>query len=196
MKPRLILASTSPTRRKIAESIGFKFEVIPSNYKEDMNIKSTPEDLAMTLAFGKAEDVAKNINEGIVIGIDTFVYFEGEIIGKPEDKEDAFRIIKKLSDKTHFIYSGIALIDTRNKNMIKDFEITKVKFRDLNDNEILKYAETGEPMNKSGAYAIQEKGAFLIEKIDGCFYNITGFPINKIISGLKKLNVDISQFIY
>jgi len=189
MKPKIILASGSPTRKKIAKRIGLKFKIIPSNFVEDMSLNLSPEELAMELAYGKAEDVARNLREGIVIGIDTFIYFNGNIIGKPKDKEDAYKILISLSNNVHFIYSGIALIDIKNKKIIKDFEVTKVKFRDLDDYEINKYIDSGEPMNKAGAYAIQEKGDILIERIEGCYLNIAGFPYNKIIKGLKKLGV-------
>jgi len=193
MKTRIILATGSPTRRKIAEKTGLKFEFIPSNYEENMELDLEPEKLVMELAHGKALDVAKNINEGIVIGIDTFIYFNGQIIGKPKDKEDAYKILKALSNKVHLVYTGIAFIDAKEKKVIQDFDITKVKFRDLDEKEIIQYIESGEPMNKAGAYAIQENGDILIERVEGCYLNIVGFPYDKIIKGLKKLDVDVFE---
>jgi len=190
MKQRIILASSSKTRKKILERMGLKFEIIPSNFIEDMNLKLPPEKLAMEIAYGKAEDVSKDLKEGIVIGIDTFVYFNGKVIGKPKNKEDAINILKNFSGNTHLVYSGIVIIDCKNKNSIKDYEVTKVKFRKLSEKEIINYVESGEPLDKAGAYGVQGLGGILAEKFEGCFFNVEGFPISKIIEGLKKLGVD------
>jgi septum formation protein len=193
MKQRIILATGSPTRRKIAERTGLKFDFIPSKYVEDMSLNLPPEELAMELAYGKAEDVAKDLSEGIVLGIDTFAYFNGQVIGKPEDKEDAFKMLKGFSNNVHLVYSGICLIDCKTKKIIKDFDLTRVKFRDLDDSEINRYVESGESLNKAASYAIQENGDVLIERVEGCYLNIAGFPFNKIVDGLKKLGVNVFE---
>lgn len=190
MKKRIILATGSPTRKNINEKLGLNFEIIPSKYEEDMALDLPPEKLAMELAYGKANDIAKDHHEEIIIGIDTFVVFEGKTIGKPKDKEDAINILKKLSGKMHEVFSGIAIIDCENKKIIKDFEVTKVKFRKLDNSEIINYVNSLEPLNKAGAYGVQGKGGILVEKFDGCFYNVEGFPVSKILSLLKKINID------
>ncbi len=190
MKQRIILASGSPTRRNMNERLGLNFEIIPSKYEEDMTLNLPPENLAMELAYGKANDVAKNLDDAIVIGIDTFVVFKGKMIGKPKNKEDAINILKELSGKTHEVFSGIAIINCKNNDIIRDFEVTKVKFRELTEKEILNYVNTLEPLNKAGAYGVQGKGGVLVEKFDGCFYNVEGFPVSKILNLLKKMNID------
>ncbi len=193
MKQRIILASGSETRKSIINKFGLKFEIIPSKYEEDMSLKLEPKKLAMELAYGKANDVARGLDEGIVIGIDTFVYFDGKVIGKPKDKEDAMKILKNFSGKTHLVYSGIAIIDSATKKTIKDYEVTKVKFRKLSDDEIKKYVESGEPLNKAGAYGAQGKGGILAERFEGCYYNVEGFPTSKILNNLKKFGVDYEE---
>jgi septum formation protein len=194
MKKRIILASTSPRRHKLAQEIGLEFEIVPSGYEEDMTLSLEPKDLVMTLAYGKAKDVAKKFSDGIVLGVDTIVVFNNKKLGKPKNKEDAFKMLSLLSGKEHEVYSGIALIDCKTGKEIKDYELSKVKFRKISDDEIEKYIQTGEPMDKAGAYAIQGLGGIFIEKVNGCYSNIVGFPVHCIYQNLKKLGVNIFEY--
>ena len=190
---KIILASLSPRREKSAKTMGLNFEIIPSNFIEDMTLNLPPDKLAMELALGKAKDVAKKLREGIVLGFDTFVYFNNKLIGKPKDKKDAFNTLKSYSGKFHEVYTGIAIINCKTGKTIKDCVITRVHFKKLSDNEINKYIETKEPLDKAGSYGIQDLGSVFIDRIEGDFYNITGFPISTVYENLKKMGVDIFE---
>jgi septum formation protein len=191
MKKKIILASTSPRRHELARQMGLDFEITPSNYEEDMTIDLKPEKLAMTLAYGKAKEVAERIKRGVVLGVDTFIVFNGKKLGKPKSKADAFKMLKSFSGKTQEVYSGVALIDCETGKEIKDYEVAKVKFGKMSDAEIKKYIKTGEPMGKAGAYGIQGLGSLFVEKIDGSYTNVIGFPVRNIYNNLKKIGVDI-----
>ncbi len=193
MAPKIILASTSPRRHYLAKEMGLDFEIVPSNYEEDTSLNLPPEELVMELAYGKALDVSKKFKEGIVIGVDTIVFLEGKVLGKPKDKAEAFEMLKSYSGKAHKVYSGVCLIDCSNNKIIKDFEVTDVKFAELSDYEIEKYVLTGDPMDKAGAYGIQSCFIF-IEQINGCYFNVTGFPAHNIYKNLRKLGVDVLQY--
>jgi len=194
MKKKIILASTSPRRHGLAQQMGLEFEVVPSDYEEDMTMDLGPENLAMTLAYGKAQDVAKKYTEGIVLGIDTFISFEGKKLGKPKTEEKAREFLRSFSGKELQVYSGVALIDCETKQEIRDFEVSGVKFRELSNEEIDLYIKTGEPMDKAGAFTIQGLGSIFIEKINGCYSNIVGFPISNIYKNLNKLGVNIFEY--
>ena len=190
---RITLATASPTRQKLAKIMGLDFDVVVSDYIEDNSLCLPPPELAMELAFGKALDVSKKLSEGIVIGLDTFVFFNGKVIGKPKDRQDAFNMLKSFSGNCHEVYSGIAMIDSKSGKIIKDFGMTKVYFSQMSDSEINSYIETEEPLNKAGSYGIQDFGSIFIEKIEGDFFNVGGFPINNIYKNLKKMGVDIFE---
>lgn len=194
MKKRIILASTSPRRHGLAQQMGLDFEVVPSNYEEDMTLKLSPRALAMKLSYGKAKDVAKKYKKGIVLGIDTFIVFKGQKLGKPLKKDKAFKLLKSFSGKTLKVYSGVALIDCETGKEIRDYEVSKVKFRKITDEEIRNYIKTKEPLDKAGAFAIQGLGSIFIEKVNGCYANTVGFPIANIYRNLKKLGVNIFEY--
>ena len=194
MKQKIILASTSPRRHGLAQEMGLEFDVVASSYEEDMTQNLPPKELAMTLSYGKAKDVAKRFREGIVIGIDTFVVFDGKKLGKPKNKEDAFVMLKSFSGKWQEVYSGVAIIDRKTGNEARDCEVTRVKFRELSDDEIQKYIATGEPMDKAGAYGIQGLSSIFIERVDGCYFNVVGFPIYNVYKNLCKLGVNIFEY--
>jgi septum formation protein len=193
-KRKIILASTSPRRHELAQQMGLEFDIVPSDYEEDMTLNLSSKKLALLLSLGKAEDVAKKFSDGIVIGIDTFVVLKNKKLGKPKSKEDAFRMLKSLSGKWHEVHSGIAMIDCKTKRIIQDHELTKVKFRKLSDEDINKYIGTGRPMDKAGAYGIQDLSSIFVEKVDGCYFNVMGFPIHNVYKNLKKLGVDIFAY--
>lgn len=194
MKQKIILASTSPRRHELAKTMGLDFEIVPSNFKEDMNLKLSPKELVKELAYGKAADVAKRFNEGLVIGVDTIVVYKNKKLGKPKTNKEAFEMLKMLSGKSHEVYSGVAIIDAKTKKIIKDYEKTIVYFTKLSDKEIESYIHTGEPMDKAGAYGIQDLSSIFIKKIDGCYFNVVGFPIYLIYKTLEKFNVNIFEY--
>lgn len=194
MKPKIILASTSPRRSELLKQIGLDFTVMPSRYEEDMTLKMNHKDLAKTLAYGKAKDVAREAKEGIVIGVDTFLILRSERIGKPKDFQDAVKILQTLSGKTIKVYSGIAIIDSVSGKEVVDYEITKVKFKKLSKEEIEHYVKTGEPLDKAGAFAIQGLGAIFISSIKGCYSNVIGLPLHNLYKNLQKFGVDIFNY--
>ena len=186
---RLILASESPRRKEILEKLGLEFEIIPSNYEEDLKAKKDPVELAKFLSLNKAKDVANKINgNAIIIAADTFIVLEGDFLGKPKDDQDAKKMLKSLSGKTHEVITGIALIDTSSNQEITDTSITKVTFKSLSSKEIQAYINTGEPLGKAGAYAIQEKGAAFVSKINGDFFTVMGLPLYLLAEQLKNIS--------
>ncbi|MFA6023352.1 MAG: Maf family protein [Candidatus Pacearchaeota archaeon] len=194
MKQKIILATTSPRRQGLAQTMGLDFEIVPSNYEENMKLNLKPKDLVMQFAHGKALDVSKKFKEGIVIGIDTIIVFNNKNLGKPKTKEEAFKMLKSYSGKKQYVYSGVCLIDCKTKKIIKDFEVTEVYFKKLEDNEIKNYIATGEPMDKAGGYGIQDLASIFIKKINGCYFNVMGFPIYNIYKNLRKMNVNIFDY--
>lgn len=182
---RIILASNSPRRREILSQIGIQYEVIPSKFEENA-LNMSPENMVMYFAEEKAMDVAKKVKEeAFVIGADTIVYQNG-IMGKPKDNEDAARMLKNLSGVFHAVITGISVVHTPSLNKITDYERTLVKFKNISDDEIQAYIKSGEPMDKAGAYAIQGIGSLLVEKIEGCYFNVVGLPVyrlSKILEG-------------
>jgi septum formation protein len=189
-KRKIVLASKSPRRKQLLEQIGLEFEISESGYQEDMKAFNNPYDLCKFLALKKAEDVASNYLDAIVIGADTFVVFEGRFIGKPKNINDAKKTLRMLSGKEHEVVTGFAIIDTKGKNIINDFGEARVRFRELSDEEIEEYVNTGEPISMAGSYGLMNKAAVLIENIDGDFYSIVGLPLGKIYVELKKIGVN------
>lgn len=185
-----ILASASPRRKEILEKANVAFEIITSNYIEsDLGINN-PYKLVEELAFGKAEAVAKDYPNRIVIGADTIVVVEGEVIGKPKDFDDAFKILKKLSNHYQEVVTGVAII--YNDKVYKFHAISEVIFRELNDKEIIDYINTGEPYDKAGAYAIQGKASDFVTSFTGEIENIMGFPIKRFLEEIKKFKEEIN----
>lgn len=191
---KIILATTSPRRHELAKTMGLDFEAVPSAYEEDMSKKMKPKEMVMSFAHGKASDVAKKFNDEIVIGVDTICVFKGKNLGKPKTDEEAFKMLKSFSGKKQYVYSGVCLIDCKTKKVIKDFEITDVYFKKLEDDEIWSYIKTGEHKDKAGAYGIQDLSSIFIQKIDGCYFNVMGFPIYNIYKNLRKLGVNIFDY--
>ncbi len=189
---RIILASESPRRRNLMKQIlGNDFEVIPSSYEEDNCLGMKPKELAMHHSQQKARDVARKQKKGIVIGADTFVVFKDSILGKPKDSEDARRMLGLISGKEVLVITGLTVIDIENKKEITETEKTNVLMKKMSKKEIDDYIATGEPLGKAGAFAMQERGAVLVERIDGCYFNVVGLPIFRLNNILKRMGVSI-----
>lgn len=203
---QIILASASPRRRELLEQIGLRFEVCPAK-GEEIITKSAPGEVVEELAGQKAREVAGMLKayetehkelvtpqDVMVIGADTVVAFDGKILGKPKDEEDAFRMLSLLSGNTHTVYTGVSLILLAASGKAGELifhEKTDVVMRRMDEEEIRRYIATGEPMDKAGAYGIQGKCAIYIDKIDGDYNNVVGLPIAAIYRELKKLAIDI-----
>lgn len=185
----LILASKSPRRKKLLEQLGLSFKCIPSNFAEENHSKNySPEDYVQKLSLEKALDVARNINESsIIFGADTIVLLDGEIINKPNDENDAREILRKLSNRTHIVFTGISFVKVPEQKFFTTFQKTLVTFRELEDDEIESYIKSGSPLDKAGAYGIQDDfGALFVSHIEGCYYNIVGLPLELFYQSLKK----------
>lgn len=175
--------------------INLSFSVHPSNVSEEVQDYFSPSELVERLARRKAMDVAKNYRSTLVIGADTIVVHDGDILGKPGSKYDAVNLLKRLSGNTHEVFSGVCLILTNSsKNISKTisfYERTEVTFSDLNQQEIEDYVKTGSPMDKAGAYGIQDDwGSLFVTKINGDYYNVVGFPLQKFYTVLKDFAPD------
>lgn len=168
------------------------FEIMPSNVEEIIDPNKTPEENTIYLSELKVRDVSKNIDNAFIVGADTIVVLDSKIMGKPKNEQDAYSMLKLLSNKEHKVYTGFTILDKPSNKMISDYELTLVKFRELEDEEIWDYIKTKLPIDKAGAYGIQDDfGAIFVEKINGCFYNVVGFPITKFYLTLKKFQEEI-----
>jgi septum formation protein len=190
---RLILASASPRRAELLLNAGFSFEVIPAHIDETLCPQEFPADYVRRLAQSKAEAIAampavmKEIN-AIVLGADTTVFCEKEILGKPRDAADARRMLRLLSGRTHEVLTGVAMVRVCDRAQLTHVETTRVKFRDVSEKEIEDYLKTGEPFDKAGAYAIQGIAAKFIEKIEGDYSNVIGLPLDQLQRLLNALH--------
>ncbi len=188
---QIILASTSPRRKKLLKQLGLAFTVVSSDIEEKLNPRLKPRGQVELLALQKAEAVAAKFEDAIIIGADTLVAYGDDVIGKPRDAQDAKRMLKKLSGRQHTIVTGFVLIDTQaRRTIIKSME-TKVWFKKLSPQEISKYIATEKPLDKAGAYALQDLGATFVEKIEGDFFGAVGLPLFLLARELKKLGVEV-----
>lgn len=188
---RIILASNSPRRKELLHQIFSEFDVIKSNFDEDEVKEKDPEKLVQILSLKKAEEVFDRIqnkeNELLVIGGDTLVYFDKEILGKPKDEKDAFNILKKLQGNKNEVYSAFTIIFKKDNKTIQETYLTKstVTMKLMSDEEIKQYIKTGEPMDKAGSYAVQGIGSKFIEKIEGSYSSVVGLDVEKLKEIIK-----------
>ena len=178
----IVLASGSPRRKQLLEQIDLEFEVVPSQINEDFSINLSPTDFVEHYAQEKAKDVAKSYPDKWVIGADTIVVLGSHILGKPKDGNDSFHMLKQLSGNTHQVITGVS-IQNINQDISNSFhELTNVTFNSLSDNVINYYIETYKPFDKAGSYGIQDWFSVCVNRIDGCFYNVMGFPLSSFYS--------------
>lgn len=183
MKERLILASGSPRRRELLENLRIPFSVIVSEIEEIIDPNLSPAETVMSLALQKAEAVAENYRDVYVMGADTVVVLDGQILGKPKDEADAIDMLKKLSGRAHDVFTGVALVHGTENHLF--YERTKVTFWDLSEQEIYKYAGTKEPLDKAGAYGIQGFGSLLVKEIHGDYFSVVGLPVARTVRELR-----------
>jgi septum formation protein len=176
----LILASGSPRRRELLAKLGVPFEVIASEEPESISAGANPKAQAIALAEHKARAVASGLRSGLVLGADTIVAIDGELLGKPTDDTDAARMLRRLSGREHSVVTGVALVDMETGACQTSAVTSLVRFRSLRDEEIAAYVATGEPGDKAGAYAIQGLGADLIAHLNGCYTNVVGLPLCEV----------------
>ena len=182
---KIILASTSPRRRELLEKAGLVFEIVPSDYEEDMTLNLIPAELAKFLSRGKAEAVAKNFSDALIISADTFVFIDNKILGKPHTEEKAKITLKTLSGRTHSVFTGFTIIDTKENKIISKAVETKVTFKELSDEMIDQYIKNGNPLQYAGSYTLRDIESKFIEKIEGDSNNIIGLPVDVVMETLK-----------
>lgn len=187
--PPLILASNSPRRKELLEQAGLTFAVIPSSVDENDTDITAPGDLVKSLAEAKAREVAGAYPESWVIGADTIVIIHDQILGKPDSRETARRMIRQLNGQLHDVFTGYAIFCKATNTCISDVEKTEVHFRNISQQEIEWYIQTDEPYDKAGAYAIQGLGSFLVKKIYGSYTNVVGLPVCEVLEHLFKNGV-------
>jgi len=186
---KIILASSSPRRKEIFSKTRLPFVVAPGNYEENITLKMKPKELAKFLSRGKAESVAGKHKDAVVIAADTFVAYKDRLLGKPHTPEEAKEMLKMLSDTVHSVITGYTVIDTKTGKSLSRATENKVHLRKISDEEIDAYIKTGEPLDKAGAYAIQERGAVFVKRVEGDFLNIMGLPLYELMEDLKKFGV-------
>lgn len=184
-KLRLILASKSPRRAELFRQLGLNFEVLTVPVDEDVDIPD-PAEHVIHLSRIKAEAVAEKIRSGLVVGADTIVYHDGKILGKPADSDEAVRMLRKLSGQTHQVYTGFTLILNHDR-VCTDSVCTDVTFRVLSDREIEAYVASKEPLDKAGAYGIQGRAGLFVQSIQGCYFNVVGFPISRFYERMEEM---------
>ncbi len=188
---KIILASTSPRRKKILKEAGLHFEAIGSGYKEDMTLKMKPKDLARFLSYKKAEYVSRRYKKHIIVGADTFITYGKEILGKPHTVANAKKMLKKLSNKKIRVITGLTVIDSSKNKHVSIASETIIHIRRLTVSEINNYIKTEEPLDKAGAFGIQGIGANVIRKIEGDYLSIVGLPIFELLKILRKIGVRV-----
>lgn len=192
---RIILASNSPQRKELLTSFGIPFKVMPSRVEEVHRLTHSCASLVKHNALLKARDVARRLTKGIVLGADTLVYLgDGHIVGKPKNMAEAKKMLKHLSRNPHWVYTGMALVDAQTQKTLVDFEKTKIYMNPLSENEINYYYRHISPLDKSGGFDVQGKGAFLVRRMDGCFYNVVGLPLAKLYQMLRKMGFSFFMF--
>ncbi|MBU1101068.1 MAG: septum formation protein Maf [Bacteroidetes bacterium] len=184
----IYLASKSPRRKKLLKQINLTFKSFSVELKEEILDGEHPIKTVKRLAAEKMALAEKRVEKGIIITADTIVVLDKEVIGKPISKKNAFEILSKLSGNKHNVYTGFVVKNVSNGREIISYEKTSVTFRELQPKEIMDYIEGGSPMDKAGAYGIQDDfGSVFIKKINGCYYNVVGLPLAKVYQSLLKM---------
>jgi len=186
---RVILASQSPRRACLLEQIGVRFQQVSSGFDEEKMLPDeSVKEFVVRLAKLKAKQAASSlIDSGIIIGADTVVLLNEKILGKPNNKSEAMQFLQNLSGKTHRVYTGLTLLFLPQQKLIEDFCITDVTFRELDKEEINDYVNNEYVYDKAGGYGIQDAAGLFIEKINGCYYNVMGFPLTKFYQMVQRL---------
>ncbi|MBP1995922.1 Maf family protein [Paenibacillus eucommiae] len=191
----LILASSSPRRQELIRSLGWPFEIRVSEADETVEDLLSPAQIVEMLSLRKANAVyaqrSHSEPSAVVIGSDTIVVFDGQVLGKPVDEEDSFRMLSALQGNTHEVFSGVACVDSATGEHIVSHRVTRVKMKPLSSEQIARYIATGEPSDKAGSYAIQGLGATIVEGIEGDYFNVVGLPLSLLSDQLKSFNIHV-----
>jgi septum formation protein len=188
---RIVLASASPRRLELLRSLAFDVTVVPSNYDEPDDPLATPLELGKRHARMKALDVQPRYPKELVVAADTVVDLDGRALNKPKSADEAASMLRSLSGRQHLVHTAFALAIPEKSGLVEVAQTTQVQFFKLTDDEIAEYVATGEPMDKAGAYGIQGRAASLVERIDGDFYTVMGFPLGAFIRTLRELGFSL-----
>lgn len=199
MKPnhsrRVVLASTSPRRQELIASLHIPYEIRPSYADEHTPSDWTPRQIVEGLALRKAQAVYEEIGDpsenAVIVGSDTIVVLEDQVLGKPADDTDAFRMLKSLQGRAHHVYTGVACIDASTGQRMVRHRMTRVVMKPLSDATIQAYVQSGEPRDKAGAYGIQGLGSTLVEGIEGCYFTVVGLPVSLLSDMLSEFGIDV-----
>ncbi len=185
----LILASQSPRRQELIRKITEDFRAVPSSYDEsETEFHGDPQSYVTELACAKASEVFMSHQEDTVIGMDTIVFIDGDVLNKPRNEEEAVKMMRALSGRMHEVYTGFCIKRGDGGEDIVGYEETDVFFDEISDEELIEYIRTGDWKDKSGAYAIQGEASKFVSNIAGDFFNVVGFPVNRIYRELRKIN--------
>jgi septum formation protein len=186
-EPKIILASSSPRRAELLRTIGVEFEIAPSQVQERPHLDEAPADYITRLARAKVVSIARQREQGLVIGADTIVVLDGRILGKPADEVEAGKMLRGLSGRWHAVMTGVALYDVATRQEVADFDKTLVRFGQMSDQEIEWYVKSGEPMDKAGGYGIQGLAGLFVEEIAGNYFNVVGLPLPLVYRLARRL---------
>ncbi len=185
----LILASSSPRRANLLCQVGIPFTIIEPTIQESMEKGVPASEMVARLALNKALSVSEKVEGGYVLSADTAVFSGTEVMGKPADEKDARRMLRQLSGTKHLVISGLALVDAATGFYENGFSETYVWLKHLREDQINSYIATGEPMDKAGAYGIQDRAALFVEKIDGCYFNVVGLPLGLLFDFFTRMQI-------
>lgn len=188
----LVLASASPRRRQLLEQIGVQFEATSSQAEESVDVSLlTPVQQARALAQVKGRDVAARYPDRLVLAADTIVVVDGLVMGKPADAKEAYAMIDRLQGRAHEVITGVALIHNATNRELVAHEVTTIWMRPLSGAQISRYVNSGEPLDKAGGYAVQGRAGALVERIAGCYYNVVGLPLSRVVRMLEEFGLEV-----
>ena len=190
MAYKIVLASSSPRRKELLETVGIKFEVINPSAEETVIRDETPEEFALRVSIEKASSVSRRLKEDrVVVGADTIVVMDGEILGKPSDEAEAALMLNKISGREHRVLTAFSILRPQDEVLHSEIVATRVRVKPLAAHEIEGYIKTGEPMDKAGAYGIQGVGSFMVREIEGSYTNVVGLPLVELLQAFRNLGI-------
>ncbi|MZP30150.1 septum formation inhibitor Maf [Heliobacterium undosum] len=192
----LVLASASPRRRQLLSDLGIRFSVLPSDFSEEGVDGLAPEAQALALSRGKAHSVCERLSDGIILGADTIVVIDEDVLGKPKSPDQAREMLRRLSGRSHRVITGLALFHVENGRIVHEtsgYEETLVYFRELSEEDINRYVSTGDCLDKAGAYGIQGLAALLVERLEGDYFNVVGLPLVRLDKLLRPWGISLMQ---
>ena len=191
LRRELVLASTSPRRRELLSCLGINFRVVPPSTLENMKPNETPKEMVERLALSKALSVARSLAGGLVVGADSVVVLDGRVLGKPINSAQAREMLRSLRSREHQVMTGVALVDADDQGAHVTSESSLVTMRDYSDDQLEAYVASGEPMDKAGAYAVQDRVFRPAEQLEGCYTNVMGLPLCSLVDMLQDAGLEV-----